>query len=61
LRHGQGILILKNGFKYEGEFKANKIDGEGTLWDKDARVIHRGTWKNDVKVKLIEKKLSIQN
>lgn len=52
---------MKNGFKYEGEFKANKIDGEGTLWDKDARVIHRGTWKNDVKVKLIEKKLSIQN
>lgn len=29
--HGKGILVLRNGFEYEGEFSLNKFNGEGVF------------------------------
>lgn len=33
IRHGQGLLIFKNGERYVGMFKSGKYDGFGTKYN----------------------------
>jgi hypothetical protein len=46
--HGKGRLTYYNGDVYVGEFKHGKRHGKGILYDKDHKIIKKGTWKNDV-------------
>jgi len=34
---------------YEGEFKAGKFDGRGTLYDADGNVRYEGEFKDDMR------------
>lgn len=51
MRHGKGVLTLKNGVKYDGQFSKNKRDGFGTLYDKKGKVEYSGEWNKDEKKK----------
>lgn len=49
---GKGKLyyIDTGKLKYTGEFKNNKYDGKGTLYDENGKIIHKGTFENgDIK------------
>ena len=46
MRNGKGVYILANGTKYEGEYKNNKKDGIGILYDKSGKIIFSGLWVN---------------
>eukprot|EP00579_Thalassiosira_antarctica_P030768 CAMPEP_0202034056 /NCGR_PEP_ID=MMETSP0905-20130828/66359_1 /ASSEMBLY_ACC=CAM_ASM_000554 /TAXON_ID=420261 /ORGANISM="Thalassiosira antarctica, Strain CCMP982" /LENGTH=201 /DNA_ID=CAMNT_0048597973 /DNA_START=718 /DNA_END=1321 /DNA_ORIENTATION=+ len=46
LRCGRGKMTWKNGDVYEGEWKADKIDGQGTHWDVNGDR-YTGEWKAD--------------
>ena len=47
-RHGEGIYYYVNGDIYEGNWKNNKKDGEGTLvYQNDSRT-YVGQFKNDL-------------
>jgi len=46
LRHGQGMLLWKNGATYDGEWYQDHIEGQwGTMTWPDSR-IYTGSWKN---------------
>jgi hypothetical protein len=52
-KHGFGVQITSNGNKYEGEFKYDKPDGNGTLWvlqkDKSFKKRYIGGFRNGLK------------
>jgi hypothetical protein len=43
--HGFGVLIWKDGKKYEGNFVNDKREGQGKFMWKDGRV-YDGAWKD---------------
>lgn len=47
LRHGQGTFYYKEGGKYIGEWKENKMNGKGTLYYPNDEVAYDGNWKDD--------------
>jgi hypothetical protein len=51
MRHGEGVLIMNNGYKYMGEFRNNKKNGNGILFNEKGNVVAKGIWKDDKKVK----------
>jgi hypothetical protein len=48
LRCGKGIIYYNNQFKYDGEFKNNKREGNGKLIDNNDKVIYDGVWKDNL-------------
>ena len=44
--HGQGKAAFEDGSRYEGSFKAGKLDGEGTYYQSDGTYF-KGTFKDD--------------
>ena len=46
-REGTGIYYWNTGEKYEGQWKNDKRNGQGTLYDKDGNVKLEGEWNND--------------
>jgi antitoxin component YwqK of YwqJK toxin-antitoxin module len=42
----KGFMFLANGIKYEGEYKNNKKDGNGILYDRSGKIIFSGLWVN---------------
>lgn len=43
--HGQGVLIWRDGKRYEGQFVNDKREGRGVFRWKDGRV-YDGMWKD---------------
>lgn len=44
-RHGRGICLFSNGLLYEGEWKLDKEQGQGSLMSADRkRIMYRGEW-----------------
>ena len=41
---GKGVFIWNNGIKYIGNWKKGSMDGEGTLYDKDNKLIFEGNY-----------------
>lgn len=45
LKNGEGKLKTKNGDYYIGKFRADRIEGYGTMYYSDGKV-YEGEWKN---------------
>lgn len=45
--NGQGIIIVKDKYKYSGSFKDGKMDGKGILTSLDSGFVYTGEFKND--------------
>ena len=45
-RHGKGKFIFCDGYTYIGEWHNDKINGEGTLYNKAGRIFYQGQWLN---------------
>ena len=43
-KHGEGVLKLKNGNKYVGEFVGGVISGKGAYYDVTGKLIAEGMW-----------------
>lgn len=50
-KHGQGILIFKDGSRFEGSFISDAVDGDGTYYFRDGRSFS-GEWINNKLVKV---------
>ncbi|XP_043278536.1 radial spoke head 1 homolog isoform X2 [Venturia canescens] len=48
LRHGKGLYVLKNGARYEGDWRFGLKHGQGTFWYPDG-TRYEGDWKRDTK------------
>ena len=46
-RHGRGNFFYKEGYKYEGNWKDDKMCGFGTLWIEDRRKGYEGEWEDN--------------
>ena len=55
LRSGFGIYHWPNGDKFEGEWKEDERNGPGAFYDKDGKIIAKGTWKKDELIKVRKK------
>ena len=44
--HGRGIMIYKNGRKFEGNFEWGKRQGHGTITNADGNIF-RGIWRDN--------------
>lgn len=47
MKQGRGKLTYPDGKYYEGEWKVGRINGQGTLYNRDGSVIYEGQWKNE--------------
>jgi hypothetical protein len=47
MRNGEGEFIYKEGSKYKGEWRDNKMEGYGTLYYPNGIVAYEGQWLND--------------
>lgn len=47
LRHGFGTFYYKEGGKYTGDWKENKMSGKGILYYVNDQVAYDGEWKED--------------
>ena len=45
-KNGYGILTFFDGCYYEGNWKNNKIEGEGTFISKNDDILFKGNWNN---------------
>lgn len=45
--HGRGVLTLRDGTKYVGQFDLGKRHGEGAEYRADGSLIRAGRWEND--------------
>ena len=45
-REGKGKSYMNGKLVYDGEWKNNKPNGYGKLYDKSEKKLHEGTWKN---------------
>lgn len=46
-RHGRGKFFYQDGGSYDGEWRENKMEGQGTLYYQSDRVAYEGTWVAD--------------
>ena len=46
IREGFGVMIYKDGTKYQGEFINDKVEGYGLYYNKEGRLVYEGYWKN---------------
>lgn len=53
MKQGQGIWILQNGEKYEGQFKLDTVDGQGTFYGKK-ETIH-GKWRDNILISIFQR------
>jgi hypothetical protein len=44
---GEGTMTYADGAQYQGMWKKNKRNGQGTLKGGNGKIIKRGMWKND--------------
>jgi hypothetical protein len=44
-----GIMIMPDGRRYAGELENKdwKFHGQGTLFDRNGRILQKGSWEND--------------
>ena len=49
LKHGNGLMIYKNGYIYEGNWKNDKKEGNGKYIDIYKNECYNGEWVNDLK------------
>lgn len=47
MRHGKGKFYYKEGSYYDGNWKANKMDGYGVLYYPNGSVAYEGEWRED--------------
>jgi len=47
MKQGRGKLTYPDGKYYDGEWKVGRINGQGTLYNRDGSVIYEGQWKNE--------------
>ena len=47
-RNGKGIYKWRDECMYIGEFKNNKMEGNGACYDANGRLIYEGGWKNNL-------------
>jgi len=47
MKQGRGKLTYPDGKYYEGEWKIGRINGQGTLYNRDGSIIYDGQWKNE--------------
>ena len=50
MKEGEGIWVLENGEKYEGEFHKDKVNGTGTFYGKKETV--EGQWKDNILIEV---------
>lgn len=53
LKQGHGIIMLENGEYFEGDFYADRINGQGKFVNLEGETIH-GIWRDNVLTELIE-------
>ena len=46
-RNGCGVYTWSSGWKYVGEFKNDKLHGQGTQFKPNGTIFHTGEWVND--------------
>ena len=49
LKHGYGVHVKQNGEKYTGNWKNGNYDGDGQLFNRNGKIIFKGTHKDGVK------------
>ena len=42
---GKGTFIYADKRKYVGEFKQNKMEGQGTTYDPSGQIMYEGEWQ----------------
>lgn len=47
MRHGQGKFYYKDGGLYDGNWRQNKMDGQGSLYYQSGTIAYEGSWLND--------------
>lgn len=47
-KHGRGHFIYKEGYKYDGHWEDDAMNGFGILWFDDNTKIYEGDWQNNV-------------
>ena len=45
-KNGKGVLSFGSGEKFEGDFRDDRIEGEGEFFRKDGKVV-KGVWRNN--------------
>ena len=50
-RNGQGSFTYPNGVKFVGEYRDDRRNGPGVEYGPDGKVLHAGSWENDVLAK----------
>ena len=50
MKQGEGLWILENGEKYEGQFRNDMVEGEGTFYGKNETI--EGIWKENILVQI---------
>lgn len=45
MKSGHGVFTFENGYRYEGNFSYDQMDGPGKIF-KDEKLIHEGVWVN---------------
>lgn len=47
MRNGHGEFIYKEGSRYKGQWKDNKMEGFGTLYYPNGAIAYEGQWHDD--------------
>jgi hypothetical protein len=47
-KHGKGRMVEQDGYKYEGDWKNDKRDGDGKMIDPDGALVYEGEFKDDL-------------
>jgi antitoxin component YwqK of YwqJK toxin-antitoxin module len=47
MRHGRGKFYYTDGGLYDGEWKTNKMSGQGKLFYQSGKIAYDGAWSDD--------------
>lgn len=47
MRHGKGKFFYLDGGLYDGDWKYNKMDGQGSLYYQSGKLAYEGGWQDD--------------
>ena len=47
MRYGRGKFFYQDGGLYDGDWKQNRMEGQGKLYYQSGKLAYDGEWKND--------------